>query len=316
MTSGFNIASNETRTSIFNAMQGFTKEEVETLITTYISDDKKVIDEVMNILIKYYNGYLFSEDAKERVFNSDMVLYYISRYNIDNCSPRELVDSNIASDYAKMRNLFTLANKDRNFKILDSIMKGEEQNANITKQFSLEKDFTGDDFKSLLFYMGFLTIDRVDEYDDVFLKVPNYVIKELYFDFFYKIINDEIKYELDISNLKKSIKQFAINGDISPFMNIVQTVLKKLSNRDYIKFDEKYVKVIMLTYLIQSKLYYVKSEYEVDDGYIDIALLRNPNINPKYQAIFEVKYIKKGDYTEELYNKKIKEAKESIFKFI
>jgi len=315
MTSGFNIASNETRTSIFNEMQGFVKEEVKTLIKTYISSDKKIIDEVMSILIKYYNGYLFSENAKERVFNSDMVLYYISRYNIDNRPPRELVDSNIASDYAKMRNLFTLANKDRNFKILDSIMKGEEQNVSITKQFSLEKEFTSDDFKSLLFYMGFLTIDRVDEYNDAFLKVPNYVIKELYFDFFYKIINDDIKYDLDISNLKKSIKQFALNGDIRPFMDIVQAVLKRLSNRDYIKFDEKYVKVIMLTYLIQSKLYYVKSEYEVDGGYIDITLLKNPNINPKYQAIFEVKYIKKGDYTEELYNKKIKEAKEQLARY-
>ncbi len=74
MTSGFNIASNETRTSIFNEMQGFVKEEVEDLISSYISSDKKTIDEVMSTLVKYYNGYLFSENARERVFNSDMVL--------------------------------------------------------------------------------------------------------------------------------------------------------------------------------------------------------------------------------------------------
>ncbi|OGO86129.1 MAG: hypothetical protein A2Y24_07800 [Clostridiales bacterium GWE2_32_10] len=95
----------------------------------------------------------------------------------------------------------------------------------------------------------------------------------------------------------------------------MQITLNKLSNRDFIKFDEKYVKVIMITYMMMSKIYYVKSEDEQGGGYVDIALLPRIGAKTKYNAIFEVKYIKKEGYSEEILNEKIKEAKEQIQKY-
>ena len=41
-----------------------------------------------------------------------------------------------------------------------------------------------------------------------------------------------------------------------------------------------------------NSLYLVKSEYEVPDGYIDIALLKREPWHPDYFAIFELKYLK------------------------
>ena len=72
----------------------------------------------------------------------------------------------------------------------------------------------------------------------------------------------------------------------------------------------------MITYFIMSRIYYVKSEYEVDDGYIDIALLPRPGVNAPYNAIFEVKYIKKSEFSQELLNEKVKSAKEQLAKYI
>ncbi|MEG1704914.1 MAG: PD-(D/E)XK nuclease domain-containing protein, partial [Niameybacter sp.] len=167
----------------------------------------------------------------------------------------------------------------------------------ITSQFSMEKDFEEDDFKSLLFYLGLLTIERED-LGDVLLTVPNNVIRELYFEFFGKKLKEEMAYELSTVKIRDAIKYIAQKGDNAKLIAIVEQTLQKLSYRDYIKFDEKYVKLIFLTYCFLSKIYLVKSEYEVENGYIDIALLKQVNINPTYFAIFELKYISKKEYAE------------------
>jgi hypothetical protein len=67
-----------------------------------------------------------------------------------------------------------------------------------------------------------------------------------------------------------------------------------------------------------SNVYMVKSEYDVENGYIDIALLRREPIDPDYFAIFEVKYIKKSEYEvygDKLVEEKKKEATAQILKY-
>ncbi|MEG1830174.1 MAG: AAA family ATPase, partial [Cellulosilyticaceae bacterium] len=299
LTSGFNIASDITRDPRFNAMMGFTEEEVRSLIvqtdTMNLVGDK--LDGSVEEMRKNYNGYLFSENANRRLFNSDMVLYYLKSYEDFGRAPQDLIDKNIASDYGKLGKMFDLKNKTSNMKVLDQILKGEEVFAVITSQFSMEKDFEEDDFKSLLFYLGLLTIERED-LGDVLLTVPNNVIRELYFEFFGKKLKEEMAYELSTVKIRDAIKYIAQKGDNAKLIAIVEQTLQKLSYRDYIKFDEKYVKLIFLTYCFLSKIYLVKSEYEVENGYIDIALLKQVNIEPTYFAIFELKYISKKEYTE------------------
>ena len=316
LTSGFNIASNVSRDRGLNEMMGFTTEEVKSLIDKLIAEDIDK-EELMKKLKRYYNGYLFNQDAEERLFNSDMVLYYFKSYLKENKEPTDLIDTNISSDYAKMRELFTLKNKERNYKILDGILNEELQQTAITREFSLAKEFTAEDFLSLLFYLGFLTIDS-SVLNLVNLRVPNYVVKELYFDFFAKIIKDDADYEIETVDIKKSIVQLALEGEINDFVNIVEETLQRLSNRDYIDFDEKYVKLTMLSYLMLSRVYYVKSEYEVEDGYIDIALLERSGVDPNYEAIIELKYIKKSEYDdqgEDIVQAKFEAAKEQILKY-
>ena len=56
----------------------------------------------------------------------------------------------------------------------------------------------------------------------------------------------------------------------------------------------------MLTYLMLSKIYYVKSEYEVENGYLDILLLQRSGIPVEYEAVLEIKYIKKKEYEDKV----------------
>jgi hypothetical protein len=310
LTSGFNIAKNKTRDPRFNECLGFTDNEVKWFLKESLGDSID-IEKEMPVLKQYYNGYLFSKNANNRIFNSDMVLYYVSEYGMTNFPPEELIDTNIASDYKKMANLFSVKNREQNLKILEDIIDGKPQKTFITAEFSLMKRFSKDDFNSLLFYLGFLTIDRGD-FIDVDLVIPNYVIKELYFDFFGEIIKDEAKYDIDANDIREAIKRIALKGDYKAFIEIVSNTLSKLSNRDFMNFDEKYIKIIMVTYFMMSRIYYVKSENEQNKGYVDIALLPRAGINAPYNVIFEVKYIKKGDLSQKLLDKKIAEAKNQL----
>ncbi len=315
LTSGFNIGSNITKDKSLNEMMGFTEKEVKRLFYSSIDKDIK-FENIKPQLKKYYNGYLFSEYAETRVFNSDMALFYIKNYSRENKPPIDLVDTNIASDYGKIKKLFKLGDQQKNYEILESIINNELQEVVFTREFSLERDFTGDDFKSLLFYLGFLTISNYDKkYDTLELEVPNYVIKELYFGFFHKIIQDESKYNIELSEIKNNIKQLAKYGQIDNLIEMVEKTLDKLAFKDFRKFDEKYIKLIMITYLTLSKIYYVKSEYEVEKGYIDIALLARSGLQPEYEILIELKYIKKQDYEQkgnELLSEISNQAKKQI----
>ncbi|MGL5084789.1 MAG: AAA family ATPase, partial [Clostridium sp.] len=319
LTSGFNISSDITRDVRFNEMMGFTEEEVRGLIINTLEKEIETseFNELIEELRKNYNGYLFSAKANKRLFNSDMILYYLKNYEDFGVGPEELIDKNIASDYGKLRKMFDLKNKTQNMKVLDSILKEQEVVATITSQFSMEKDFEQDDFKSLLFYLGMLTIDKA-KLNRVILKVPNYAIKALYFDFFMKKLNESIDHELDIEEIRVAVENIALEGNNNDLIKVVEKTLTKLSNRDYMQFTEKYIKLIFLTYCFLSKIYLVKSEYEVESGYIDIALLKQANIEPTYFAIFELKYISKGEYEqkgEALVNEKLEEAINQLEKY-
>lgn len=297
LTSGFNIADDITRHEDFNEMMGFTHDEVKEIINkTVVKDlDDLELNNLMDTLQTNYNGYLFAEECETRLFNSDMILYYIKSFAKSGKPPKTLIDKNIASDYGKLGKLFELKNRNANTEVLEDIIKGNPVYCELTEQFSLEKNFTKDDFKSLLFYLGMLTIDN-SEYGLINLKVPNYAIRGLYFEYFLKVINEAMEYELEVSEIRKAINLIASHGDNREIIKIVEKTLNKLSNRDYISFDEKYVKLIFLSYFFLSKIYLVKSEYEVEDGYIDIALLKQPTATPNFFGIIEFKYITKKQY--------------------
>ncbi len=314
MTSGFNIASNLTTDPNFNQALGFTLAEIKEMLNK-ISFSGQNDDELLSRLKEYYNGYLFSQYAEEKMFNSDMILYYFNSYQKLGREVDELVDSSIASDYSKLQNLFSLQDKKRNFAILEDIIAGNEQIGKITREFNLEKNFNKKDFLSLLFYLGFLTISR-EESGLIYFKVPNYAIKEIYFDFFAGVIESDSG--ADAVEIEKTVIEILKKGKIENFITKVEESLAELSNRDYINFDEKYIKVLMFSYLNLSDLTILKSEYEVAEGYVDLVLLRRNKDKANFDVLIELKYIKKSDYENQgkkLVSEKLKEAVDQLNKY-
>ena len=293
LTSGFNISTNLSTHKYFHQMMGFTGEEVKTLlkkVTLNQGDTRNVLKN----LKKWYDGYLFAEGAETRLYNPDMVLYFLKEFAYENTYPRNLIDTNIASDYGKVRRLFRLGDIDRNYVMLEELIETGVLNGLLTEQFSFEKPFSKDDFISLLFYLGLVTIKEAGLSRFSF-GFPNYVIKGLYLEFFMDSLNERNQLDFEVDEVRDKLENLAQNNEVKPFVGLIEKALQTLSNRDFMSFDEKYIKALFVGFASLSNLYFIKSEPEVEQKYPDIMFLYRPPFAPNYQFLFELKYLKKSD---------------------
>ena len=76
---------------------------------------------------------------------------------------------------------------------------------------------------------------------------------------------------------------------------MLKEYLKNLSNRDYIKFDEKYVKLIFFCIAMNLKIFRLKSEMEVQRKYPDILLIPKDRSKGYKGVMIEFKYLKKEE---------------------
>jgi len=310
LTSGFNIGKDMTTDFRFNEMLGFTDEEVKSILEYY---EVKNSAEMMSDLHRLYNGSLFSRTANTRMYNSNMVLYFMSEYQPRNNYPDKLIDTNIASDYSKIKNIFYLNNSSDHQQKLNEIITEEETTAVITEKFSFEREFTPDDFVSLLFYNGMITIKETGLSRIVF-KIPNYVIKEIYWSFFAALIEDNNNIRLKTDRIMTSLEDLALNNNMERWIGEIEKVLELLSNRDYQNFNEKYVKMLFITLASLSQLYIIKSEAEVEGEYPDLMYLFRKPYKPNYQFLIELKYLKKGESKK--LGKTMESAKEQVNRYL
>ncbi|MCK4260478.1 MAG: AAA family ATPase [Halanaerobiales bacterium] len=289
MTSGFNISSNITMIPQTNEMLGFTEAEVKNIFAklSWVNDQ----DDIMTELRKYYNGYLFNNSGKSRVYNPDMILYFLGQWQLIGEYPDQLIDDNVKTDYGRLNRL--IANQ-KNREIVEQIIETERITAKIVTKFSFEMMYDDDYFVSLLFYMGLLTIEKKvrKRYE---LKIPNYAIKMVYWEYFEKKLGETYHLTYNRTALEESIEEMAYAGDIKPFLEFTsEQILQKLSNRDLMRFNEKNLKIILRSLLAVAEVYNPISEREVENGYIDIYLEKDFRFQDiKYEWLWELKYLKK-----------------------
>ncbi len=300
-TSGFNIGRNLSLDAEFHDMLGFTEDETRSLVEFICSQGNTNIDldGIYHQMSDWYNGHQFCVNGKNgRLFNPNMVLYYLSYYQRYHQSPQDLIDVNIASDYKKIGNLFNLLEIEEGRSIMEDLMEQEQILGNLTIQFNLEREFERDDLISLMLYTGFITIERQRGNRYVF-KMPNYVIGELYYRFFYELLEKRYSVRVRKSELDDAVETMAYDGEIDKFVRVVEDFLKKvLSNRDFRGFREGHLKIHILTLLFLNGLYYIQSELEAERGYVDVLLRELPQFPVDYEWVLELKYIRKGDVGE------------------
>ena len=191
LTSGFNIGWHLSMNPKFDKMLGFSTEDVRAMLLYYkevgMLPAESYVEAMLTEMKPWYDNYCFAEASLKtdpRMFNCDMTLYYLRhRVNFD-ASPKELIDKNIRTDYSKLKMLARLdhenvSGEDRMSTIEEIAAKGEIL-VNLHTSFPAEKIVETDNFRSLLYYYGLLTMCGTRG-DRIVMCIPNNCVREQYF---------------------------------------------------------------------------------------------------------------------------------------
>jgi len=291
VTSGFNISNNLSNDLRYSEMLGFTEDEVEFMIDECGIDRAKItIDRKF-----LYNGYMFHLKADNKLYNPAMMLYILNKINITDGEVEDIIDYNLKTDYGRIK---MLLNKPENVEKLESVIEHIRLPSKVVERFSIDKIHDGQNFLSLLYYMGLVTMDK-EETGKPLLRIPNYSIKTMYWEYMENIIRDrnpKMTYEPNI--IIDGLASLAFDGDYSSFFDGFQkNFVSRISNRDLIKFSEKNLKFLLLSILFQNSFYLPISEPENSEGYVDIYLQRRDYLYPKITTdwVWEVKHVKREE---------------------
>jgi len=288
VTSGFNIGDNISLQQEFYNLVGLNQQELDQVLIDFKLEDK--VDK--SILQEWYNSYVFHEKAPP-IYNTDMILYFIKEFLSEKGLPREMIDINVRSDYSKLKSIiYTNKKLNGNFKTLQTLIGGQSISiSNLVQDFSALNIEKENNFKSFMFYLGLVTIK--DRAFDLNLKIPNETVKRIDIDFLKDALEIEKVFEINISQIERDLKAFALEGNLQIFRYIADLIKESTGIRDYI-YSEQTVKSMYLAYLSLTPYYIVKSEEEMNKGFSDIWLKPfNPYV--EYVGLLEFKYIKRGE---------------------
>ena len=316
VTSGFNIASMITLDPRFNEVLGFTEGEVREMLEYYKAEGKwnGNTDEVLNVMRKWYDNYCFSEECTDvKMYNPDMVLYFMNYLTANRMAPKTLVDNNVKTDYKKLKYLVLLdKHLNGNFSRIKQIAEDGEIKANIETAFPAENLIEPDNFISLLFYFGILTIDRMERGKPV-LRVPNLTIRQVLFSYIEQGYRDAEVFRMKTMQLDDLMSGMAYDGDWRPvFEYFAEEVRNQTSIRDYIE-GEKAIQTLHLVYMNLTNYFVIFPEQEMNKGFSDLWMSPNFLNHPEMQYCYvvEFKYLK-HEATDAEVAAKLEEAREQL----
>jgi Predicted AAA-ATPase len=293
MTSGFNIVTDVSLHPFFHDMMGFTEPEVADLLLK-IGVNAVEMPLILDDLRVWYDGYRFDRETARHLYNPEMVLYFTHYYQSVRKYPLKMLTSNIATDYKKIANIFRIGgNEDLALKHLNYLLENGTVNSYVTDKFNVELGFGITEIWSMLFYTGMTTVKAIEGNNWTF-QMPNYVIKNLYYDYFVAL-HLGTAYGRFRHEIREAIEKLLAFGEITDFVRLVGEVLTEHSNRDKIAYGEKHLKTLMIGLLVPYESYWIRSEPESKGKYVDIFLERIPQVNIKHEIVLELKYIKKED---------------------
>ena len=300
LTSGFNIGTNYSLTPEFNEMIGFTEEEVRQMLTYYstTSPFNHSVDELIEIMKPWYDNYCFAEECygETTMYNSNMVLYFVKNYIQRGKAPRDMVEDNIRIDYEKLR---MLIRKDKEFahdaSIIQTLVSKGYVTGELKKGFPAVNITNPDNFVSLLYYFGMLTISGTYE-GRTKLTIPNQVVREQIYTYLLSTYNEA---ELNFSSYEKNelASALAYRGDWKAYFGYIADCLKHYTSQRDKQKGEFFVHGFTLAMTAQNRFYRPISEQDTQAGYVDIFLYPLLDIysDMKHSYIVELKYAKYKD---------------------
>ena len=303
VTSGFNIGWNISIKPEFDEMLGFSTTDVVEMFTYYkehgsIPADSD-IDAIVNDMKPWYDNYCFAEDAlkkKTRMFNCDMVLYYLRNYMDNGCSPRQMIDPNTRTDYGKMKKLLQFDKLDGERKgIIRKIAEEEQIVTQLYESFSAYQIPKAEIFPSLLFYYGMLTI-KGTRGSKLILGIPNNNVRKQYYGYLEE--EYQAKAYVDVNQLTDYYYDMAYDGKWEEGLRFMADAYAKVSSvRDGVE-AERNLQGFFMAYLNLNDYYITAPELELNHGYCDFFLLPDlTHYASQHSYILELKVLSKKDFS-------------------
>ena len=301
VTSGFNIGWNISTKPEFDKMLGFSTEDVREMFTKYREAEKIPADSNVEAMIEeikpWYDNYCFAEECLKsdvRVFNCDMVLYYLRNYMDYGCAPKQMIDPNTKTDYNKMKKLLQLDILDGDRKgVINKIAEEGEIVTSLYQTFSAIEMTKPEVFPSLLFYYGMLTIKRLLG-DQLVLGIPNNNVRKQYYT--YLLEQYQAQKYIDINRVGTLLTNMAFDGKWEPVLSFISKAYENVSAvRDGIE-AERNLQGFFMAYLYLSSYYIIAPELELSHGFCDFFMLPDLTHYPtKHSYIIELKVLGKQD---------------------
>ena len=301
LTSGFNIGWHLSMNPKFDKMLGFSTEDVRAMLLYYkevgMLPAESYVEAMLTEMKPWYDNYCFAKEClkqEARVFNCDMVLYYIRQYMDSGHSPERMVDPNTKTDYNKLKKLLQLDRLDGDRRgVIRRIVEEGQIITEVEESFPA-KDLTNPNiFPSLLFYYGMLTIKGTYG-SQLILCIPNNNVRKQYYEYLLEGYNEYSG--IRISSLLTLFTRMSFDGQWREALQYIADAYKNLSSvRDSIE-GERSIQGFFMAYLSLNDYYITAPELELNHGYCDFFLLPNlTHYQSKHSYIVELKYLPKKD---------------------
>ena len=306
LTSGFNIGTNYSLAPEFNEMTGFTEEEVREMLGYYSSvlPFNHTVDELIKEMKPWYDNYCFAikRYGKTTMYNSVMVLNFLDKYiRNDYEIPDSMVESNVRMDYDKLR---MLIRHDKEFahdaSIIQQLVTKGFVTGKLVEHFPAERINDPDNFQSLLFYFGMVTIDGTYDGETKFI-IPNEVVRDQIYTYLLDTYQEnDLAY--DTYGKRKLESQLAYHANYKAYFEFIADTLKRHSSQRDKQKGEAFVHGFTLAMTCQNQFYRPISELDNEGGYADIFLSPLCDIykDMKDCYIIELKYCKANTTDEQV----------------
>ena len=300
MTSGYNVGEAIYLLPEFNALCGFTESEVGAVLEQLAAtgDGKEArwpVSEALATMRTFYNGYRFSEEATESLYNPTLSLYFLKALARAGHPPSRLLDENLAMDRNKLAYIASLPQGEA---LLIAALSNDApvvipelvRRFGVAEVLAAVKDQPF--MASLLYFFGILTLAGEEgALAKLILHIPNLVARGLYVE---RLRETWLPRSETRADGQTAAETLYLRGDLAPLCDFIeQGYFRVLSNRDYRWTNELLVKFAFLTLLFDDRLYMVVSELESERGYADLALILRPD-RRRFQALdllLEFKYL-------------------------
>jgi len=282
MTSGFNVARNISLDPDLHELCGFSSAQVQ---------------EALDMLRTFYNGYRFGYGQPTLVYNPTLVLYFLQHLQQTCHYPRQMLDSNMGMDRQKIAYIAHLPNGEE---VIATALNEQEPLAipDLSERFGVHEMFYGDRddpfLVSLLYYFGVLTPNGYTRQGKLMLAIPNLVVRKLYVEQMRAVLLPK-----GTSNQALHIAEdFHSTGDMGAVCTFIeQTYFTVYDNRDYRWTNELTIKTIFLTLLYNDIFYIMDSEPALQREYADLVMIVRPD-QRQYDLLdflIEFKYVSLAD---------------------